>query len=576
MRKMSFVFLLVSLLFLGTVDFCSAQQTYGLSPEVSRWEIDVESGQLWSVGRDRGFRHHRFERTKDYRMPVSLPEGRVLKPEEENTILGIIKNDFLVNDDTTSGCSQYFPAVAMAASGNFVICWHDKRNSLGGDIYAQRYNSSGDTMEANFRVVESNGGYCPSTAMDRDGNFVICWCDSSKIPPDIYAQRYSSSGDTIGVNFRVNDDAGTNDQERPAVAMDGDGEFVICWTDNRYDWNDIWAQQYDGLGNTIGVNFRVNNNIGEFGSWSSPSIAMDVDGNFVICWENSYNGDQGIYAQRYDSLGNALGANFRVSNNVGGCWHPSIAMNAHGDFVICWQDWRNGWDNPDIYAQRYDASGNALGTNFQVNDDTGTSEQSHPSVSIDTNGNFVICWQDKRNGDWDIYAQRYHSDGTSWGANYLVNQRPDVPNPNQWDPSIAVSNDRIVFSWVDMRRSEGSDIYAKVVTWDWEKVEEPSDEDVLPKDFALFQNYPNPFNSATTIRYTLPDREGRPHHTALKIYNILGQKIRTLVDEKQPPGNYSILWDGKDENGDQVSSGIYFYRLEAGNFCQVRKMVLLR
>ena len=96
----------------------------------------------------------------------------------------------------------------------------------------------------------------------------------------------------------------------------------------------------------------------------------------------------------------------------------------------------------------------------------------------------------------------------------------------------------------------------------------------IPQAFCLYQNYPNPFNSTTAISYQLS--AVRPHHTTLKIYNILGQKIRTLVDEKQPPGNYSILWDGKDENGRPVSSGIYFYRLKAGNFCQVRKMVLLR
>ncbi len=100
----------------------------------------------------------------------------------------------------------------------------------------------------------------------------------------------------------------------------------------------------------------------------------------------------------------------------------------------------------------------------------------------------------------------------------------------------------------------------------------------FPGTFALSQNHPNPFNSTTLIRYSIPDRnrEVRPHRTTLKIYNILGQEVRTLVDEKQPAGYYQILWDGRDQTGEEVASGIYFYRLKAGKFNKVSKMVVLR
>ena len=97
----------------------------------------------------------------------------------------------------------------------------------------------------------------------------------------------------------------------------------------------------------------------------------------------------------------------------------------------------------------------------------------------------------------------------------------------------------------------------------------------LPRAYALMQNYPNPFNPSTDIRYQIPDVRSH-NHTTLKIYNVLGQEMRTLVNEPKEPGYYTVTWDGKDESGDEVSSGIYFYRLFTGQFQQTKRMVLLK
>jgi immune inhibitor A len=97
----------------------------------------------------------------------------------------------------------------------------------------------------------------------------------------------------------------------------------------------------------------------------------------------------------------------------------------------------------------------------------------------------------------------------------------------------------------------------------------------VPKSITLFQNYPNPFNPTTSIQFTV--NCGRSSlHTSLKIYNVLGQLVRTLVDEDKTGGNYTILWDGRDEGGKTVSSGVYFYKLTVGSSSEVKKMVLLK
>ena len=94
----------------------------------------------------------------------------------------------------------------------------------------------------------------------------------------------------------------------------------------------------------------------------------------------------------------------------------------------------------------------------------------------------------------------------------------------------------------------------------------------LPTKFVMFQNYPNPFNAVTCINYHLPKKS----KVNLAVFNVLGQRIKTLVNQDQRAGKYKVLWDGSDEGGFKVGSGIYFYRFETGNFTESYKMVLIQ
>jgi len=100
----------------------------------------------------------------------------------------------------------------------------------------------------------------------------------------------------------------------------------------------------------------------------------------------------------------------------------------------------------------------------------------------------------------------------------------------------------------------------------------PGSEDNRPTEFTLSQNYPNPFNPATYIEFGL----SKASHVKIDIFNIVGQKVKTLVDEEMPPGRYVADWDSKDEQGNSVSSGIYFYRMRADNFSDMKKMLLVK
>jgi hypothetical protein len=115
-------------------------------------------------------------------------------------------------------------------------------------------------------------------------------------------------------------------------------------------------------------------------------------------------------------------------------------------------------------------------------------------------------------------------------------------------------------------------------------VEEGTEEE-LPAQFSLSPNYPNPFNPVTRIQYTVGSQKAvhgsqfvvrSPIPATLKIYNVLGQLVKTLVNEPKERGTYEVIWDGKDENGIEVASGIYFYKLQAGDFADAKKMLLLK
>ena len=97
-------------------------------------------------------------------------------------------------------------------------------------------------------------------------------------------------------------------------------------------------------------------------------------------------------------------------------------------------------------------------------------------------------------------------------------------------------------------------------------------DELIPKSFALHQNYPNPFNPITTLRYDLPE-DG---YVYITIYDIMGREIRTLVNTTQDAGFKSVIWDATNDYGNPVSAGVYLYQIQAGEFVQTRKMVLLK
>ncbi len=110
----------------------------------------------------------------------------------------------------------------------------------------------------------------------------------------------------------------------------------------------------------------------------------------------------------------------------------------------------------------------------------------------------------------------------------------------------------------------------------WNFFENEVNEDVtdatIPVKYALMQNYPNPFNPMTTISFNLPEKA----NVSLKIYNVAGQLVRTLTDQSWDRGSHKIEWNGTNDLGSSVASGVYFYKIDTASFQSTKKMVLLK
>jgi hypothetical protein len=167
----------------------------------------------------------------------------------------------------------------------------------------------------------------------------------------------------------------------------------------------------------------------------------------------------------------------------------------------------------------------------------------------------------------DMYILKIDADGDSlWSYSHITNTHDEAHVAHQAaDGNIYLFGTRASSSSGDYRDYWVFKFSAPVdVPYD--------DQDLMPSTFALSPNYPNPFNPKTKIEFTVP----RVSDVTIEIYNVMGQKIKTLVNERMQPGLRSVTWDGTDDKGVAVATGVYLYRMTAGDFVESKKMVLLK
>jgi hypothetical protein len=322
--------------------------------------------------------------------------------------------------------------VAAASDGRFVVVW-ESNGSYGTDtstnsIQGQRYAANGSPQGTQFQVNGTITGRqaSPAVAVSASGDFVVAWdspvstgSDSSNT--SIQAQRFAADGSPQGGEFQVNSYT-TSYQYVPTVAVQSGGGFVVVWESYGSPGDDaaessIQGRRFDSAGSPLGAQFQINTYNTSF--QTDARVAAAGDGRFVVAWrsDGSFGTDTDLtstQAQRYAANGVPLGTQFQVNSDTTAPQRfVSVASQSNGDFVVAWvSDASSGSDTSDrsIQGQRFAASGVPLGNQFQVNTYT-TGTQNFPAVAANDE-QFIVAWMSPGSSGTDtsgnsVQAQRY-------------------------------------------------------------------------------------------------------------------------------------------------------------------------
>ena len=351
----------------------------------------------------------------------------------------------------------------------------------------------------------------PSVRSSNTGNYIFVWDDNREGNSDIYFQQFLESGERVFRNVKVNNDSGKTRQHSSSMAVDGNGNFIITWIDERNGRPEVFAQRFLAERTRLNTNFRVDDDsIKTIRSSSyykiepaNPSIAADSLGNFIIVWENrriyekrgiyeEYKSieDSDIYAQSFSSKGEKVGRNFKVNDDNDNRVEqksPSICANSKGIFVFAWEDERGEGEN--IYAQILRNDGTSIGTNFKVNKKSSySSEYKAPCTSIHESGNFMIVWTGGIFDKEKIYGQYYSPEGNQIGKNFKVSNLKKYYYNFEGHPIVEFDdNGEFVVVWVDESKEKPT-TFAQRYSKNKKKIGKKTIFNLHVEEIALSQN----------------------------------------------------------------------------------------
>ncbi|WP_146413189.1 cadherin domain-containing protein [Crateriforma conspicua] len=347
-------------------------------------------------------------------------------------------------------------AVDFADDGSFVVVWSsDGQDSSGYGVYARRFDANGIALSDEFRINQTTSDFqgWATIAVEDDGDFIVTWTSANQdgTSYSVYARQFNADGTAKGNEFKINT-YGSGPQRSSTVDVDSAGNFVVTWYGDGPDGdNNIYARRFDSTGNALDAQeFLVRASSLIFSP--DPVVSVNDSGQFAIAMEVAGN----IYVRLYEANGSMIGSEIGVETNIlSGADQPAVALNNDGSFVIGWRQ------NNEIYARRYNASGNLIGSQFTVNS-TSSGSQNHTSLAMDDAGNFIFTWAGEGTGDTDgVFAQRYDASGNALGGETLINY---TTTNDQSHASVAMrSPTQYVVVWSGDGPGDTDGVYARMI-----------------------------------------------------------------------------------------------------------------
>ncbi|MGH6790928.1 MAG: hypothetical protein ACRECC_14780 [Pseudolabrys sp.] len=275
------------------------------------------------------------------------------------------------------------PSVGSSASGRFVVAWDQFGKDVGYDVIAKRFRPNGVRFAREARVNTTRPGdqVQPSVAMLNDSGYVVVWrSHPAKGPDGIFGRLYDVNGKPLGNDFQVNTQPALY-ADAPSVAALSTGGFVVAWNSG--------AQLYNAKGKRVAGEFKFNTQVANH--QIKPRVTALENGAFEIVWVLP---GQGIYGQRYNRLGRAVGNEIQV---VAGSDldFPAIAGLIDGRFVVTWTNAAVNAGAGGVFGQIYNVRGNPAGSAFEVDTPDFQLSATYPShIAGLSTGGFVVTWSD--------------------------------------------------------------------------------------------------------------------------------------------------------------------------------------
>ncbi|HQU71388.1 MAG TPA: T9SS type A sorting domain-containing protein [Calditrichia bacterium] len=466
--------------------------------------------------------------------------------------------------------------VARTTTGTLVAIWQDGTGQIVTATYDEAFQDWLLPVQVSFAgdeaskagIIADNGGGLHAAWQQREpaGNWQI-W----------YANYLSG---TWSAPVRVDSDS--LDAEECSIEVDSNGRIWVVWnTDNEPDGAEwILASHSDDTGVSWSSPDTLSSPDGIINGSSTTSARVGIwagsNGRLATIWHEDFPGrEREIYVNQYD--GSAWQGEVVVSDTTDTTitrhWYTNVCMDASDNIYVLFANDRQGSDPRQLLmtSKAWDASWQPAWTTLytDTNGDFLTN-----ALTIDPNGNLYAGFRRPKgdgSGTEEVAYVTSQDGGSTWSE-------PVALSRDGYDAGYLTFVGHVTGSVVDAIWREsylpGVDdddttaiVYAAI---DFTTgIEEPS---VVAGEFALSQNYPNPFNPSTNVRFSVLSAGDYE----LAIYNILGEKVRTLTHRHYATGEYTSAWDGRNDAGSQVTSGVYFYRLSSAKQTLTRKMILMK
>jgi hypothetical protein len=510
--------------------------------------------------------------------------------------------------DTTYGGTddEMCSSVQQTSDNRYIIVGSTQSFGAGSnDVYIVKTGFHMDTVWTNtYGGIGDDRGY--SVQQTFDNNYIITGKTTSFGSRGDSADVYLINTDSIGNTIWTKTYGGPGDDGGYSVSQTTDGGYIITGYTNSYgagrsdayllktdaDGDTNWTRTYGGIENDGGnsVNqttdggyiitgytypfgvlssdvYLIKTNSSGDTAWTKTYGGVDDDEGFSVCQTTdggyiitgyTYRIDQNdVYLIKTDANGDTVWTKtYGGAKDDGGC---SVYQTSDGGYIIT--GYTNPFDNYDVYLIKTDVNGDTLWTKTYG----GTGDEQGRGVRQNLSGGYIICGYTNSfgAGAGDVYLIKTNDSGeTIWTQTY-----GGIEDDRSYALQQVSDGGYIITGYTNSFGAGGADVY--LIKTEPDDITNIQELKIPTRISPILRSMPNPFKDQTKITYTLTTRSA----VCIDIYNLLGQNIKTLVDDCKNAGIHEVMWDGNDKTGKKVSSGIYFMKLSL-NWVEGKKITL--